>query len=326
MGKTMSSEITVLSADDAASLKMAHQLLQNPGIVAKLSSLIGEPIEAGLNALPKKISSAINEAVKKSVETAFGLALKTMDIENSDEESKSRIAGWLQKTIPAAGSLVGNVFGSESSAAEDKSTPPKASNFWHKAAVATTGAVGGAFGLSAILIELPVSTTIMMRSIADVARSEGEDLMTQEGRAECVSVLAFGGRSNEDDDAEVGYFAVRQAMASLVTDAATQLAKEGSTGASAVLVQLVNQVAERFGTTVAPKVMAQLVPVVGAASGAAINTLFIDHFQDMARGHFTVRRLERKYTELLIRSEYRKLTQLALAKAESARLSSNAVA
>src|SRR3712207_7386206 len=38
---------------------------------------------------------------------------------------------------------------------------------------------------------------------------------------------------------------------------------------------------------------AQAVPVLGAISGAAVNTLFIDHFQSLAQGHFTVRRLER---------------------------------
>lgn len=31
--------------------------------------------------------------------------------------------------------------------------------------------------------------------------------------------------------------------------------------------------------------------MVGAFGGAVINTLFIDHFQDMGRGHFTVHRL-----------------------------------
>jgi hypothetical protein len=44
--------------------------------------------------------------------------------------------------------------------------------------------------------------------------------------------------------------------------------------------------------------------VVGALGGAAVNYAFIDHFQDVARGHFTVRRLERLYGKELIRSEY----------------------
>jgi hypothetical protein len=54
-------------------------------------------------------------------------------------------------------------------------------------------------------------------------------------------------------------------------------------------------------------VAAQAVPVIGAAGGAVINLLFIDHFQDMARGHFIVRRLERAYPPEMVREEYERL-------------------
>jgi hypothetical protein len=46
---------------------------------------------------------------------------------------------------------------------------------------------------------------------------------------------------------------------------------------------------------VTQKVAAQALPVVGALGGAAVNYAFIEHFQDVAQGHFTVRRLERVY-------------------------------
>ena len=36
-----------------------------------------------------------------------------------------------------------------------------------------------------------------------------------------------------------------------------------------------------------------LVPGIGAAAGAGLNLMFMDHFQDVSRGHFIVRRLER---------------------------------
>jgi hypothetical protein len=49
------------------------------------------------------------------------------------------------------------------------------------------------------------------------------------------------------------------------------------------------------------------VPVVGAAGGATVNVLFITHFQAMAGGHFTVRRLERKYGAELVQARYRLL-------------------
>jgi hypothetical protein len=53
------------------------------------------------------------------------------------------------------------------------------------------------------------------------------------------------------------------------------------------------------------KAAAQAVPAIGAAGGAIINTLFIDHFQDMARGHFIIRRLERKYGKEIVEHTYK---------------------
>ena len=61
------------------------------------------------------------------------------------------------------------------------------------------------------------------------------------------------------------------------------------------IVRLFTIVASRFSIVVSEKASAQAVPIVGAIGGAVINTLFIDHFQDMARGHFIVRRLERRH-------------------------------
>jgi len=62
-------------------------------------------------------------------------------------------------------------------------------------------------------IELPVSTAIMLRSIADIARSEGEDLDDIDTKLSSMSVLALGARSRKDDNADIGYFAVRAALA-----------------------------------------------------------------------------------------------------------------
>ena len=101
------------------------------------------------------------------------------------------------------------------------------SDWWHKVAVGTTGAAGGAFGLAALAIELPVSTTIMLRSIADIARSEGENIRSPDTRVECIQVLALGGKSPEDDAAETGYFAARSAMAKAVSDATRYIAEKG---------------------------------------------------------------------------------------------------
>ena len=50
-----------------------------------------------------------------------------------------------------------------------------------------------------------------------------------------------------------------------------------------------------------------MIPILGAIGGASINLLFINHFQAAARGHFIVRRLERKYGAEFVKKEYGKV-------------------
>src|SRR6202035_3257956 len=80
----------------------------------------------------------------------------------------------------------------------DTKAPPKAARRLHKALAAASGAAGGAFGLSAIAIELPVSTTIMLRSIAQIAREEGEDLTLPAAALACIDGFALGGLAPGD--------------------------------------------------------------------------------------------------------------------------------
>jgi hypothetical protein len=73
------------------------------------------------------------------------------------------------------------------------------------------------------------------------------------------------------------------------------------------LIRFLTQIASRFGVVVSQKIAAQTVAVIGAVGGAAVNLAFIEHFQDIARGHFTVRRLERVYGAETVRAEYNRL-------------------
>ncbi len=105
--------------------------------------------------------------------------------------------------------------------------------------------------------------------------------------------------SAADDASESGYWVVRGALSKYVSEAASHLAKKGLTDKSApALIRLVAQIASRFGVVVSEQAAAQAIPVVGALTGGAINYLFMNHFQDMARGHFVVKRLEKKYGTL----------------------------
>jgi hypothetical protein len=257
-----------MTAADVAELGRAKKLLENPSLVTKLTSVVGRPIERLLDILPKGASKAIQRTTTLSLDRALKAAVATM--------SKGK---------------------------KNRAAPGR-----HKFAVGITGALGGAFGLPALAIELPVSTAILLRSIADIARSKGEDVRSIETALACLQVFALGGTKRSDDAAESGYFAVRVALARAITEAAMHLAETGVVEKGApVLVRLIAKIASRFGVLVGEKAVAQVVPVVGAVGGATINVLFMDHFQHMADGHFTVRRLERAYGEELVRAEYERL-------------------
>ncbi|MHB8419202.1 MAG: EcsC family protein [Myxococcales bacterium] len=172
----------------------------------------------------------------------------------------------------------------------------------HQAAVAATGATGF-FGLAALPLEMPLTTALMLRSIADIARSYGEDLRDPAARLACLEVLAL--RAGGGKDAPVGYFGVRTLLSRTLREAALYLASGGAAEAEApILVKLIAQIAERFGLSVSERAAATAIPIVGAAGGAAVNLIFLRHFQELAHGHFTVRRLERAYGAEAVRAAY----------------------
>jgi len=262
-------DLTGMTPEDLAALRRAVRSLEHPGLAARLTNMVGKPIELIGDVLPASATHAIATATSKGLEAALKVALRTM------------------QRAPHAGSQL-----------------------LHKALATASGAAGGAFGLATLPIELPVSTIIMLRSIADIARSEGEDLSEPEAALSCVQVFALGGRAGLADASQSGYFTVRGMLAKSVTEAARFIAERGAIEEGApVLVRFITLVASRFGVVVTQKVAAQALPVVGALGGAAVNYAFIQHFQEVARGHFTVRRLERVYGKSLVRTEYERLAQ-----------------
>jgi len=256
-----------LSPAHQAELLQAKRLLERPGYVAKLSDMIGMPLEAAVKTLPAAWTKKIGSATTASL-------TKCMQVANATLRPSAR------------------------------SAHPKL----HGVAAALTGAAGGAFGLAGLALELPLSTVIMLRSIADIGRANGEHLADSEAQLACLMVFSLGGKSNSDDAAESGYYAARIALARAMSEATAYLSTVGvaSEGAPAI-VRLIAQIAVKFNVQVSQKAAAMMVPIIGAAGGALVNTLFIHHFQDMARGHFAVRRLERVYGADVVGAAYRAL-------------------
>lgn len=182
-------------------------------------------------------------------------------------------------------------------------TTPASGPGAHRLAAAATGALGGFFGLPALLLELPTTTLLMMRAIADVARAQGEDPASPKTRLACIKVFALGGRTRADDYAELGYYELRLGLAWQFTR--VPALEAAAAPALPQPIGLLRAIGARFGVVVTDKAAAQAVPVLGAIAGAAVNALFMEHFLTVAEGHFTVRRLERTHGRPAVRAAYR---------------------
>ncbi len=281
---TLASPAALTPAERAEILE-AREILEHHGIADRLTRAIGTPISASMRLLPSSVQGLIQAAVDRSLSKALDAAIHTLSPADAAQQPRLRGNQWMAGLV---------------------------------------GAAGGAFGPAVLAAELPVSTILILRSVADIARSQGEDLEQLETRLACLEVFALdsGGAATKssgtasssgkgsadlaEDATEIGYFAVRAAMAKQVAGATKYLATAQVIDHSAPpLLRFISEIGKRFGVVVGQKVAAQAVPVIGAIGGALINSYFIDHYQDLARAHFTIRRLERKYGTQTVQAIYR---------------------
>lgn len=260
-----------LDEADEAALKQAVETLEHPSLPGRLSVILGRQLDVAEQIIPEGLINAANAAAGAALRTALRAAVAT---------------------LPKTG----------------KTTAPRL----HTALAALSGAAGGAFGLATLPLELPVSTTIILRSIAEIARQSGEDLDDPTAVLACLEVFALGGGQKAGPASNSGYLALRAMLSKTVQQATRVLLQRGLADESApALVRFLGQIVTRFGVVVSQKIMVQAVPIVGAFAGAAINAAFADHYQSLAKAHFTVRRLERRYGVDVVRRAYQRLLDAA---------------
>ena len=256
-----------IGGDDLAALGRAMKALEHQNFATRIANMVGRHLGTIGHLIPGPVRGLADKAAEKAIAAALDVAV---------------------------GSL--------------RKAPLRDSRRLHKAAAAMSGAAGGIFGLSSLPVELPLSTIIILRSIADIARQSGEDIADPATALACLEVFALGAHEREDTYTESGYFAVRSVLAKAVSEATRYMAQGAAVEAgSPILVRLISQIGTRFGIVVSEKIAAQAVPILGAAGGAAVNYAFAEHFQSIASGHFTVRRLERTYGKATVKAEYERL-------------------
>jgi hypothetical protein len=264
---TLPAPVESLSPRRKFALRRAHEFLERPDFAARLSRYAGQPLDRALRLVPRGFNDRLNKAVEGAILAGLGVAIRSLN-----SRSRARPAS------AAATALAG-----------------------------ATGGVSGFFGPVALALELPVTTTLILRSIAEIARHHGEDLTRIESRLACLEVLGLGARRSRGDD-QLGYYATRTMLARLTADASALFIERGAATVSAPAAgALVAEIAARFGVVATERAAASALPVLGALGGASVNALFMQHFQRVAHGHFTVRRLERMCGVEVVRSYYQSL-------------------
>jgi hypothetical protein len=180
-----------LEPRDEQRLAHAVQQLEHHGLAMTIANQVGLPVEALMRRLPGPAQRAVHGAVNRALEQCLKAALTGMK--------------------------------------ETKINYP--SNGLHKLVAGVAGAAGGFFGLAGLVVELPVSTTVMLHSIAEIARSHGEDLSKPENALACLEVFALGNgaarRDEETNTLESAYYATRTALAQATREAAAYAAQKG---------------------------------------------------------------------------------------------------
>ncbi|MFT4780944.1 MAG: hypothetical protein ACI9SD_000619 [Pseudohongiellaceae bacterium] len=274
--------INPITPKDLEALKQAKSNMKNISWAMRNINKIGDTLETGVTFVPEKVLVKLQSMTQTALLKVIKANLITIQ-KNKTLKKPSKI---IYKSIVTSSGALSGFFG------------------------ATTG-----FGTVIFASELTITTKFLMRTIMDIARSEGEDIYTLEGQMSCLEVFALGGESNDDDSLETSYYTTRIALNSALSNVSAtgvklgldSLVKGASTLGSGALSNFISKIATRLSLLISEKFLAQALPIVGAIGGGSFNYVFVDHFQKMATAHFTIRRLERKYGEVEVKLAYEKV-------------------
>ena len=231
--------------------------------------------------MPQKVGELVNTAVQDSLV----FSLKTM-----------------LKTVPKKNHTPENFIKSS-----------KKTKSLHTLLAGVSGGIGGFFGAIALPLELPTSTCIMLRSITKIAKECGEDFSQPQTLLECIAIFSYGDHKKPGDQSDFNsmYFAQRLAYSKVLNDAAKYLTAQSASSLlmtkkdlAPVLISFISKIASIFKISVSKKIVAESIPIIGSIGGSAINSLFSEHYSKVARYHFGIRALERKYGKDRIKTIY----------------------
>ncbi len=272
--------MSTISKEELVFIKQAYDFLENQSLLMRIANQIGKPAEFFQNQLPEKYQNKVKTIVDESLKAIVKVAVSSIKSEKKD---------------------ISFVRGNT-----------KSSKYFHTALATGSGAVGGFFGWFALPVEMPVSTAIIFRSIANTADQYGFDVNDPEIALECMYVFTMGSKSKDNSEMDSSYYTSRLAFSSVINRAAEYIATHSAKevmngvnkGTAPGLVRFIAQIAAVFNVRVSEKLLASAVPIIGSVTSASLNAAFADYFCDAARYHFGLKSLEKIHGEKVIKEAY----------------------
>lgn len=222
--------------------------ITDPSVHAEIDRLARRYVDAG--GLGMDILSAIGGGAQTVIEKLPGFVRGRLDhVTMSGLTRAVRVAGRSRRMVRDRG------------------------DWFNRLASSVTGAAGGVAGLPGAMVELPLTITMLLRSILDIAAEHGFDPDDEDIRMEALRVFAAAGPMADDDGTDLGLLAAKMSI--------TGQTVQG----------LIARIAPRLSAVLGQKLAAQATPVFGALAGATINYTFARYYQELARVQFGLLRL-----------------------------------
>jgi len=276
-----------LQAHELRFIEEAAGFLEKPSALVNATDWLGKPLDKLQNYLPQNLEQMVKQAVQRALKTALQVAVQSLP------QHKNRTISWpsvLDTTRRSA---------------------------WkHTAAVTTTGAISGALGSAAMMIELPLTTSLILRSIASTAQQWGHDLSKAEVQMQCLYVFTMGSpKTSRDDEIDSAYISARLAYHGLIRELAGFISSHSlkevflalEKGTLPALVKFASLLLPSLERTIVRSILSKGVPILSAVGSAALNAGFCQYFTKAARYHFGLMHLESLHSRDLVHAHYHRV-------------------
>lgn len=273
-----------LNPEQLRFIEEAATFLEKPSSLVKATDKLGKPLDKLQDYLPQPLQQLVKQAMNTALKSALQAAIKSLPAHKVNSNT------WIEA---------------------HEVTKRKA---WrHTAAVTTTGAISGALGTAALLVELPLTTSLILRSISSMAQEWGHDLRQPEIQMQCLYVFTLGSsHTSADDEMDAAYISARLAYHGLIRELASFISTHSlkdvlfalETGTLPALVKFASLFIPALERTLLRGVLSKGIPVISAIGSAALNAGFCQYFTRAARYHFGLMHLESRYGEQRVHDHY----------------------